>query len=84
MEKTQDVSPSSAALADREYSGRSQHLYKIREVFLDAIIRMYTDYSSVPIQVKTQIRKQRIEVKKMFGLLIPKQPADVRSKHPND
>lgn len=49
-----------------------------------AIMGMYTDYSRAPIFVKTQIRKQRIEVKKMFGRQMPKQPADVRSKHPHD
>lgn len=44
-------------------------------------MRMYIDYSRAPSAVKTLIATQRVEVKKMFGLQIPKQPADVRSKH---
>ena len=70
---------------NRNYSRRTSHEYEMRGVFFrNAIMRMCTDYSRAPSPAKTLIRTPWVEVKKMFGLQIPKQPADVRSKQLNN
>lgn len=48
-------------------------------IFLSAIMRIYRDHGRAGSPVKTLISTPRVEVKKMFGPQIPKQPASVGS-----